>query len=128
MYDWIGLEIGHANDLSDTTLHRVVRSVKALIQIVPPTTAIDISIGGYDQDPRGIFEIPEARRYMISFAAELMYAGIPLDRLLPTSVKAVELCLAAEQGRPVIISDMITIDIERLIQEHQERARKVQKQ
>jgi hypothetical protein len=128
MYDWIGLEIGHADDLSDTTLHRMVRNVKALIQIVPSTTAIDISMGGYDEDPRGIFEIPEARRYVISFAAELMYAGVPLDRLLPTSVKVVELCLAAEQGRPVIISDTVTIDIGRLIQEHQDRARRAHKQ
>lgn len=123
-YDYMGLVIGEAGQLDARHLRKSLQDVVRLIHNVAPTTAIDIAIAGYDEDPREIFQIPEARRYVIAFAVGLVEAKIPLERLLPISVQLISICLAAEKGQEVVVRDEPVIDVQKEIAEHQERARR----
>jgi len=122
--DYLGIQIGVAGELDRAALRRAIKHTRTVIANISPLTAIDIGIGGYDDDPREIFEIPEARRFVIAYAVGLTKAGIRLERLLPTSVDLIRLCVAAEQGRKITITDEPEIDIAEQLKAHQERARR----
>jgi hypothetical protein len=122
--DYLALTIGHAGRLGAKDLRKAIKNGLLIIHRISPLTAIDIGIGGYDDDPREIWEIPEARRFVIGFANGLLTAGIPLDRLLPVSVHMIKVCLAAEHGQTITPTDEPEIDIGDQLREHQERARR----
>lgn len=122
--DYIGIEIGVAGSLNRQALRKAVRGVQKLIDRISPMTAIDIAIGGYDNDPREIFQIPEARHFILEFAVALVKAGIPMGRLLPTSVRLVGYCVMTERGTDVAVTGEPEIDIVNDVKEHRERARR----
>jgi hypothetical protein len=121
---YIGIEIGVAGGLNRQALRKAIRGVQKLITHISPLTAIDIGIGGYAHDPREIYQIREARLFILDFAVGLVKAGIPLDRLLPTSVNLVRCCIAAERGVEVVVTDTPEIDITGDVAAHRERARR----
>lgn len=122
--DYVGIQIGVAGQLDRKALRTAIRNTQKVIANVAPTTAIDIAIGGYDEDPREIYEIPEARRFVLGYAVGLTKAGIPLERLLPVSVHLIRLCVGAERGQKIILTDKPEIDIGEQLKAHRERARR----
>jgi hypothetical protein len=123
-YDLISLVIGEAGKLGAEDLREAIQKVIMLIEHIPPTTAVDITLAGYNEDPREIFQIPEARRFILGFAMGLVEAGVPLQRLLPSSVDLIRLCLAAAKGQRVEVRDDPDHDITQEVREHQERAKR----
>ena len=71
-YDLIGLEIGVRDKLTEANA-RLGATAFRLARQRYPRTALMISIGGYDKDPRDLWEIPEVRAYLRSWA---QFAGI----------------------------------------------------
>lgn len=122
--DYLGIQIGVAGKLDRAALRTAIRSTQKLIAHISPLTAIDIALGGYDDDPREIYEIPEARRFVMAYAVGLLKVGVPLERLLPVAVHLVRLCVAAEKGEKIIITDEPEIDIREQLEAHKERARR----
>lgn len=124
-YDYMTMLIGDAADLSTTALDNLMPSVLLILLSTSPTTAIDISIHGYDDDPRELWDIPEARAFILEFAKRITGAGIPLSRFLPSTVSLITTCDAALHGRNVHPIGSIDIDtVEEQIKAHQERVKR----
>ena len=121
--DYLGIEIGCAGSLNRQNLRRAIRQMQQLIARTSPLTGIDIAIGGYDDDPREIYEIPEARQFIIGFAEGMMEAGISIERFLPVAVNVIRCCIAAEKGFNVPL-DETEIDIGQELRDFQTRARR----
>lgn len=121
--DYLGIEIGCAGSLNRTNLRRAIRQIQELIARISPLTGIDIAIGGYDDDPREIFEIPEARRYIIGFAEGMMKVGVPIERFLPVAINVIRCCFAAEAGHDLPL-DYSEVDIGQELRDFQARVRR----
>ncbi|KRR21305.1 hypothetical protein CQ14_06560 [Bradyrhizobium lablabi] len=94
--------IGSADDLSRKALATAVMSWQALK--VQPSTAITVHFGGYDEDPRELWQIPEAREFIRKFAVKTNAHKHPA--LEPTS-RALLLACGADPTKRVRVS-MIT--------------------
>jgi hypothetical protein len=71
-YDYVFIEIGHRDNIDD--LRAVVLPAVAFkLAAKNPKTRIAIMVGGYDDDPRELWQIPEVRKYLQVFAQK---AGI----------------------------------------------------
>jgi len=121
--DYLGIEIGCAGSLNRTNLRRAIRQMQEVITRISPLTGIDIAIGGYDDDPREIYEIPEARQYIIGFAEGMAKVGIPVERLLPVAINVIRCCLAAEAGHDLPL-DHTEVDIGQELRDFQARVRR----
>jgi hypothetical protein len=64
----IAFSIGEKSDLSRKALATVVLSWRALQ--ITPSTAIIIHFGGYDDDPRELWQIPEVCGFIQKFCAK----------------------------------------------------------
>ncbi|MGY2987651.1 hypothetical protein [Bradyrhizobium sp. USDA 4508] len=96
--------IGSADDLSRKALATAVMSWRALK--VQPSTAITVHFGGYDEDPRELWQIPEAREFIRKFAVKTnAHKHAALD---PTS-RAVLLACGADPSKRVYVN-MVTED------------------
>ena len=68
----IALEIGVKDHLSDTNA-RLAATAFQLARQHYPDSPLMFMIGGYDDDPRELWEIPETRRYIRAWA---VFCGI----------------------------------------------------
>lgn len=123
LYDYMVLHIGDAADLSTEALDRLMPGVLVMLLATPATTAIDITISGYDDDPRELWEIPESRRFILEFAERILNNGIRLERFLPETVNLIAACHYTHRGKNVHRVDP-TETIEQQIKAHQERAKR----
>lgn len=122
--DFLGIQIGTAGSLDAKALQQAVTNTLIVIGTLSPLTGISVAVGGYDDDPREIFEIVEAREYVLDFFAGIIQAGVPIDRFLPDTIHLVELCYAAEKGMEIVLhKDITDLDIIRHLEEYQERVR-----
>jgi hypothetical protein len=62
-FDIVALEIGKCGDLSRAAAKRAARNFRQMIA-EQPTAVIWLAIYGYDDDPRRLWEIQEARHYL----------------------------------------------------------------
>jgi hypothetical protein len=108
---FVNVEIGIAGHLSNADMLEPLQAVVELA--ADPSTSISLSIGGFENDPREIFEIPEARQYLLIFAAEALKRGVPTERFIPTTVSLIAGCLVAHEGGFVELDghDHLTDDI-----------------
>ena len=68
--DFIHAEIGGRGDLTPEKLAIAAAGISNAAKNYP-TPKIMLSIGGYDQDPRDLWEIPEVRAYVRGFVLAL---------------------------------------------------------
>jgi hypothetical protein len=122
--DYVGLQIGHAGKLDRRHLKQAIQHALKLIRTLSPTTPIDLAIGGYDDDPRQIYEIPEARRYVLEFVEGLDKAGVTIERFLPVAVNFIRLCADVEAGKTVTVSGEPEIDIADQVEAYRKRVRR----
>jgi hypothetical protein len=122
--DYLAVEIGMAGALNQQALREAIRHMQTIVARISPLTAIEFAIGGYDDDPREIYEIPEARAYLLGFALGMKRAGIPTDRFLPVSINVIRCCLAAERGEEVHKLDEPLIDIRDELRDYQARVKR----
>lgn len=94
--------IGSRDDLSRKALAYAVMSWRALE--VKPTTAITLHFGGYDDDPRELWQIPEAREFIRKFGVKTNAHKSPA--LEPIS-RALLLACGVDPTKHVFV-DMIT--------------------
>lgn len=66
--DSVFIEIGGRGHLSEDTLREMARA-PGLVHETYPQAVIQLTLGGYDDDPRSIWDIPEAAQYVRWFAA-----------------------------------------------------------
>ncbi len=64
----IGIEVGDREHLDEETL-REMKLAPAMAHAAHPEASIAILVGGFDRDPRPLWEIPEAAEYVRRFAA-----------------------------------------------------------
>jgi hypothetical protein len=95
--DVMFIEIGSAENLSKEALET---SVKCILSIIDksPNIQIDITIGGYDDDPRELYEIEEVVNYVISFAKAMMNNNISSSQFLKDTIALISLCVAKKEG------------------------------
>ena len=121
--------IGGKGDLDEELARRRARRlVKTLARRVSPRVAVTLDIAGFDSDPREIWEIPEARGYVLSFADEMVKRGVNLEQvLLPQTYLMIQACLAAEFGQPVqtvgTVQDAVTTAVEQAMRNYQQKSR-----
>lgn len=81
--------IGGKSDLSPDTAIKSAHGVR-LAATMYPEAPITMSIEGYDDDPRELWEISEVRYFVVLFAAEMHALGLPprfAERLTDESLK-----------------------------------------
>ena len=120
--DFTVLVIAGKNDLSRAALADAVAKTKFLNNRLPRSTALMLSIAGFDEDPRELWDIAETRDFLLAFAAGIIKAGVPLDRFLPESVNLIGACLATSQGKTVEVHNDDNTMQE--IREYQDRVRR----
>lgn len=120
-YDFVSLIIGHANSLTDASVARAAIYVKRMHNNQTPTTAFDISLSGFADDPRSLCDIPEARHYILRFMKAIEILGVPMERFFGTSRAVFDSCVAVEQGKRVEFTD-VDRDVGIELGEHRKKA------
>jgi hypothetical protein len=84
-FDAVFCVVGGKGDLSDDTLANVLKHLNGTVR-TSTTGDIHLAIDGYDDDPRELWEIPEARdfirRLTLGMDLEVMSRLDPLSRIL----------------------------------------------
>lgn len=94
-------EIGTQGSLDPSFAQQKARSVARTMAQLSPRVSVMFSIGGYHDDRREIWDIPEARDYVIAFWMALSRLGVTNDRLLPQTVNLIKACYAVHAGHVV---------------------------
>ncbi len=87
-YDAILIVIGGRGYLSRAEAIERAREVKVIIDTYPLAT-YSLHLDGYDDDPRELWDVLEAARFIAWFAVALHSLGVPPDfpdRLAPESI------------------------------------------
>lgn len=66
-YDVVGVLIGERGNLARTAARQGARLFRQMAA-AQPTAELCPNIGGYDDDPRGLWEIPEVSAYLCRWA------------------------------------------------------------
>jgi hypothetical protein len=66
-YDMVVIEFGGAGHLDDRTLQEMC-SAPAMVHAQYPDAPIVLSLSGFDDDPRSLWDIPEAAAYIRAYA------------------------------------------------------------
>jgi hypothetical protein len=121
--------IGEKGNLSASVARRRARKLARVMGLVSPADVWELSIDGYDDDPRELWDIPEARDYFVTFADMLLAEGADFDRLLLQSREVIDCCRAAQAGRPVALKgtreDTIRDGVEQVLAQMREGKRKI---
>jgi hypothetical protein len=81
-YAAIFIEIGVAGDLTERAAARAAVAFR-LARACSPAASVHFTIGGYDDDPREIFEIPEVREYIRRWARLADVADVSAAMAVP---------------------------------------------
>lgn len=123
------IEIGTKGKLSRQAARNKAHQLAQAMAVMPPTDVVDLSIGGFEDDPRELWEIPEARDFVVAFADALVAAGADMEHLLLQSHEVIACCRAAQAGKPVVIrgtrEDTIREGVEQILSHLQAGERKV---
>jgi len=128
MYDLIVTIIGKKGNLTAKAAKRRARHLARVIHTtVSPVTAMEMSISGYDEDERELWDIAEVRDYIIVFAETLIRAGVSLDRFIPQTQMVIKACYAKRDGVPVVVTgtqqDTVMEGVEQVLQ-HQRTSKR----
>lgn len=88
-YDVVLMVIGGKDDLSWKRARISAAQVKLIAERYPEAS-LSLHLDGFDDDPRELFQIPEAARFIAEFAADLHSRGLPprfAQRLAPESIR-----------------------------------------
>src|ERR1044072_8417028 len=96
------LIIGEKGKLSASTAQRRARKLAKAMALMPADDTMEFSVFGFDDDPRELWDIPEVRDYVVTFAATLVAEGGDLDRLLLQTRQVIACCRATPTGRTVL--------------------------
>jgi hypothetical protein len=112
--------IGYKGDLSDERAQDVAQSIARVITAMKPQDLAEFAIHGFDDDPREIWDIPEARDYFIAFANELTACEVDLAQILPQTLDTITACFAARAGRTITVrgtvADSLREGVEQVLQ------------
>lgn len=125
--DYLPLEVGVKGKLTKPVARQVAKMILLVAANSAPTTPIEFGISGYDEDPREIPEIPEARNYFLLLAAELNKLGFDNDRLIKATRDVLAACQAVKNGavfRTVRTLEQNVRDVVPEIVEHRERMKR----
>jgi hypothetical protein len=95
--------IGGKDDLSDARAQEVASSVAEAIYSMQPADLVEFAIDGFDDDPREIWDIPEAREYFVAFTKTLIALKVNVNNILPQTLDTIRACAAACDGQTVIV-------------------------
>jgi hypothetical protein len=95
-YSDIMLEIGNPKNLGQESARKAAEGCLLAAERHPAAT-LHIYFDGYDEDPRQIWEIPEARAQVVNFW-HLLGGRIPEQRFDLDSRALIAVCLAASAG------------------------------
>jgi len=87
-YDAILMVIGGKSDLSAKRAIESAEQVKVIAEYYPDAS-LSLHLDGFDDDPRELWDIPEAARFIRQFAGWLHRLGLPPRfhaRLAPESI------------------------------------------
>ncbi len=119
--DFINVEIGVAGQFTEANVKIAAQGFMFATSVTSPTTVVAVSIGGYDDDPRELWDIEEARKYILRFAHLISTNGIRPSKLFYESWELIKACVAKEEGKSVSLNknppshrDMIRRDKDRL--------------
>jgi hypothetical protein len=98
---FIVTEIGRAGELSAEIAKHAAKAIAGTIGSVPADTPIYFSIGGYENDPRELWDIPEVRLFILQFAFFAQEEGVPKARFHKESQDLFDACVARSMGRRV---------------------------
>jgi hypothetical protein len=105
---FIGIQIGEKGGLTDQDLLEAAGRTAGMLQCAQPTTPAMVSIDGYDDDPRELWEMSETRDYVLDFFALMMEQNIPPTRFHPLSLGLLMACVNVTLGRPAkAIADLV---------------------
>ncbi len=119
----VTVEIGRAGGLDNAAAVAAAVRMQHILKKLPLMTGVNFCVGGYDDDPRPICEIPEARQYVLRFVELLQALGIPSSRFLEDSLVLVYTCVAVEQGKSVIWNGE-KMNGEKMLEEYRDQVRK----
>jgi len=112
--------IGENGNLTEFTARQRAKPTALAINQMHADEVVELAIYGFDDDPREIWHIPEARDYFIAFVEEMLKHHVDLGRILPQSLMTVKACQAARAGKPVIttgtVEDTIREGVEQVMQ------------
>lgn len=91
--------IGEHGALSRAHLRRSVASTATLLRQLGPSVPVMLMLGGYDNDPREIWQIPEARDYVLNWLQHMLASeDTPAERFV-NGAELREACRLAREGR-----------------------------
>jgi hypothetical protein len=95
-YGVVFLEVGMKGDL---TPHRATRAAATILMVAAtsPEATMTVMIGGYDNDPRELWDIPEAAAWVKLLAEMICMKGHHLDdfRFVDDTMAMFALCTGA---------------------------------
>jgi hypothetical protein len=95
-YEYAFMEIGAKGELTEKTARRGAEAILLMTQF-NPTTQIAVTIGGYDNDPRELWDIPEAKHFFRLVVTALHASGRRFDEFnfVPDTIACLALCMGA---------------------------------
>lgn len=105
-YGTIVMEIGGRGHLGDDVLHRMCRG-PALAHRQSPQAMIILTIGGYDEDPRELWQIPETREYIRNFcklSGLHDWRGELFQALDETTKALIITCKGVDEPHPFVVA------------------------
>jgi hypothetical protein len=101
-YDVVFYQAGERGDLCDEA-HRAAEFVQ--IARMTPGAELSVMIGGYDDDPRELFDIPEVMAFLRAFVAHIPASeGINIAPRLSYECRAMMLFAIGEITRDQIVT------------------------
>jgi hypothetical protein len=103
-YTDVFAEIGIKGELNKEHAARAVARLRVLFETMPQARFCLI-IGGYDEDPREVWNIPEVAEYYVWIAAGLMHLGMPFTALKLHDDTLAVLALCTKAGHITAVQD-----------------------
>jgi hypothetical protein len=116
--------IGDIDDLSESTADAIAASVARAIDLMASEDLAEFALNGFDDDPREIWEIPEARNYFITFSERLIDRKVDMTRVLPQTLEIINACYATRAGHQVVVRGTAIDTIREALAQVVEHARK----
>jgi len=100
---FIVMVIGEKRNLTSRFARTRADEAATIFRTMPRDYIVELTIQGFDDDPREIWDIPEARDYFIEFCERLEARGVQSSRILPQSLDVLRGCQATQDGKTVAV-------------------------
>lgn len=107
--DDIVIEIGHRDMLEDVNGRKLAATAFRLARVRYPKAKIGFTIGGYDDDPREIYDVPEVREYIRAWAQDARLSDwrvaitVPWGNGLLGGLGTLQLCGCFTDDSPIVV-------------------------